>query len=87
MQFEEITVSCRDEYRGGQEPRWFEWRGDRYPIEQIVDRWYEGSMDSTRFPMRYFRVETPEGKRFILRFHELFRRWSILIPSKEDEEE
>ncbi|MFZ2446111.1 MAG: DUF6504 family protein [Syntrophobacteraceae bacterium] len=80
MEFEIVEVKTRDEYRGAQEPLAFLWRGTEYRIEQVVDRWYEGRLDSTRMPMLYFRVRAGSGELFILRHHEFFRTWSIRVP-------
>lgn len=77
MLFETIEVETRDEYKGSQEPVSFVWRGERHRVDQIVDRWYEGRIDSTRMPMLYFRVKTQTGQILILRYHEFFRAWSI----------
>jgi hypothetical protein len=78
MEFENIEVSSHDEYKGAQQPVSFVWRGAEHHIEQVIDRWYEGSMDSTRMPLLYFRVKTTRGEIFIIRYHELFRAWSIM---------
>jgi hypothetical protein len=83
MKFELVIVSTRDEYQGAQEPTSFEWRGERFVITHVVDRWYEGYVDSTRMPLRYFKVQTREGKQFILRYHELFRAWGLLVPHED----
>jgi hypothetical protein len=80
MKFERITVFTRDEYREAQEPYGFQWREKRFEIARILDRWYEGKVDSTRMPLRYFKVETSDGAQHILRFHELFRAWGLLVP-------
>ena len=79
MQFESIEVSTRDEYKGAQEPVSFIWRGKEHRVEQVPDRWYEGSIDSARLPMLYFRVKTATGEVFLIRYHEFFRAWSILM--------
>ena len=79
MQFEDIEVSTRDQYKGAQEPVSFVWRGEEHHIEQVVDRWYEGRMDSTRMPMLYFRVKTRSGEIFLIRYHEFFQAWSIRL--------
>ncbi len=78
--FEAVTVHTRDEYRAAQEPTAFEWRGRRFEVVQIVDRWYEGRLDSTRLPLSYFRVRTDGGEEFVLRYHEFFRVWAIRVP-------
>ncbi len=80
MKFERITVLTRDEYREGEEPYGFEWRNKHFGVAGILDRWYEGSLDSRRIPLRYFKVKTTDGEQYVLRYHELFRVWSILAP-------
>lgn len=79
MEFESIEVSTRDEYKGAQEPVSFIWRGKEHHVEQVVDRWYEGGIDPTRVPMLYFRVKTRSEDTFLIRYHELFRAWSIRV--------
>lgn len=80
MQFERIEVLSRDEYREAERPVSFLWRGCLFEIEEILDRWYEGHCDPTRVPLRYFKVKARDGKAYILRYHELFRAWGILVP-------
>lgn len=87
MQFERITVLTRDEYREAQEPYAFEWRDQRFEVAGIVDRWYEGRLDSKRMPLRYFKVRTGDGGIHLLRYHELFRAWSILVREQPAEAE
>jgi hypothetical protein len=82
MQLEHITVFTRDEYRDAQEPYGFEWRDRRFEIASILDRWYEGHVDAKRMPLRYFKVRTSDGGQYLLRYHELFRAWSILVPGR-----
>ncbi len=79
MEFERIEVTTRDEYKGAQEPVSFIWRGKKYIVEEIVDRWYEGQIDSTRMPMLYFRVKTQSGELLLIRYHEFFRAWSVRL--------
>jgi hypothetical protein len=83
MTFEPIDVTTRDEYRAAQEPLGFTWRGRRFEIVEIIDRWYEGHLDSTRLPLLYFRVKIPDGTVRIIRYHELFRAWAIVVPREE----
>jgi hypothetical protein len=86
MKFERIIVSTRDEYRDAQEPYGFEWRDKRFDIACILDRWYEGYLDARRMPLRYFKVKTSGGEQYVLRYHELFRSWSILTPYVTEED-
>ncbi len=57
----------------------FCWRDRRYVVQEVEDRWYEGYVDARRVPLRYYRVRTEKG-RFLLRYHELFDAWSIVVP-------
>ena len=79
MDFESIDVLTRDEYREAQHPVSFVWRGKEYQVERILDRWYEGQVDSTRMPMIYFRVQIRSGEIRLIRYHEFFRAWSIRV--------
>lgn len=79
MQLERIDVITRDDYRDAQEPIAFTWRGTRHEIEQVQDRWLEGRIDSTRMPLRYFRVITKTGRHYLIRYHELFCAWAICV--------
>jgi hypothetical protein len=57
----------------------FTYQGYHWEIQEIVDRWYEGAIDSTRPEVSYFKVKTTEGRIFILRYLSLFDSWSIGI--------
>jgi len=79
VEFERVEVLSRDEYREAERPVSFMWRGKRFEIEEILDRWYEGHRDPTRMPLRYFRVRTKGGEVHVLRYHEFFAAWGILV--------
>ncbi len=84
MRFERITVSCREQYRAQQEPTVFRWRGGEYRIRTILDRWYEGYLSRQRVPQRYYRVLTEDGRRFVVRYSELFDAWGLLVPEGQE---
>lgn len=79
VRFEPIKVETLDFYRGQQEPRRFYWRDRWWTIDDVIDRWYEGYVEETKVPMRYFKVRTEEGSVFILRYNQLFDGWAILV--------
>ncbi len=83
MRLERITVTTRDESFGAQEPTALEWRGRRYRVVAVEDRWYEGFVASHRVPMRYYRVLVDTGERFLVRYHELFDAWSLVVQRRE----
>lgn len=86
MKLERVLVKTCDHFKGAQEPACFSWRRDQYTIAEILDRWYEGYMDATRMPLRYYKVKTVEGDTFVLRYHELFDAWCLLVPVEEEPE-
>jgi len=79
MDFERITVECYSGYKVNERPTAFTDQGHRWEVQEIVDRWYEGDIDSTRPKVSYFKVKTTEGRSFILRYLSLFDSWSIGI--------
>lgn len=79
MKIDRVTVHTRDAYQEAQDPIAFEWEGHHYRVAQILDRWYEGYPDSTRMPLRYFKVRTEEGVEFLLRYHPFFRAWGLIL--------
>lgn len=83
MRFERIEVETRDGYRTSQEPAVFQWRGRRYTVTEVLDRWYEGYIGPRRVPMRVFRIRAGIEGVFVVRYHELFGTWSILVAGDE----
>ena len=81
MNFQEIEVESYSGYKINESPKSFFYNNKKHKIIEIIDRWYEGGV-FTRSPiLNYFKVKTEEEKIFILRYNELFDRWSLMIPS------
>ncbi len=79
MAYEAIHVECYSGYRVNERPAAFTFRERRWEILEIIDRWYEGSIDASRPEISYFKVKTTEGQIFLLRYLALFDSWSIKI--------
>jgi hypothetical protein len=79
VDYERIQVECYSGYKLNERPRSFIYQGQRYEIQEIINRWYEGGIDSTRPEESYFKARTNEGRIFILRYLFLFDSWSIGI--------
>ena len=77
MTDERIQVECYSGYKTNERPAAFTYRGRRWEVKEIIDRWYEGGLDPTRPEIDYFKVKTTEGQIFILRYLSLFNSWSI----------
>jgi len=80
MKYERVQVECYSGYKLNERPTAFAYRGRRWEIQGIIDRWYEGNIDAERPETSYFKVKTTEGRIFILRYLSLFDGWSIGIP-------
>jgi hypothetical protein len=82
MPYESIDVECYSGYRANERPVAFTFQGRRWQVEEIIDRWYEGEVQSNEPALDYFKVRTVEGRVFLLRYNSLFDAWSIRVPSK-----
>ena len=51
-------------------------------MEEILDRWYEGGLHPSEPALDYFKVQTTEGRVFLLRYNSLFDAWAIRVPPK-----
>ncbi len=77
MTYETIQVECYSGYRVNERPQAFTFRGRRHQVREIVDRWYEGSIDASRPEISYFKVRTTDGQVYLLRYLSLFDSWSV----------
>ena len=46
-------------------------------ILEVLDRWYEGGMDPSGVAHNYFKVKTPDGEIFLLRYTPRFQSWTV----------
>lgn len=76
MDFEQVNVECYSGYRANERPTSFNYRGRRWEVADIIDRWYEGGHAASRPAVNYYRVRTSGGRVFLLRYLSLFDAWS-----------
>jgi hypothetical protein len=79
--FVQVRVDTHDGYKAGERPTAFELEGERHEVAEVLDRWYEGSLDPRGQQIDYFKVRTTRGLEFILRYLHLFDAWSARIGS------
>jgi hypothetical protein len=79
MAYERIQVECYSGYKVNERPYAFTFKGRRWEIAEIVDRWYESGLDPREPEVSYFKVRVMEGDVFMLRYLSLFDAWSIRI--------
>lgn len=77
---ERIEVECYSGHRADERPVAFTLRDQRFEVEEVVDRWYEGGLEPGRPELRYFKIRTTEGRHFLLRYNALFDAWSTTLP-------
>jgi len=65
-----IQVECHSGYKADEYPKCFYLNDDRFEIQEITDRWYQGELNPEYPVSNYFKVETDCGKQFILK-HDL----------------
>jgi protein-tyrosine phosphatase len=80
MAFDPIEVSSYEGYKAGESPRSFVWNDQTFEIKDVVDRWYEGSVDERSEVVNYFKVRVDNGGTYIICHNRLFDSWAILIP-------
>ena len=65
-----IHVDAYSGYKANERPTQFCLDEDGFEITEVEDRWYERDAE-------YFRVRTPEGKRYILRYDSQEDQWTL----------
>lgn len=79
MQFEPIEVFTHSGFKADERPTAFVWRGRRYAVATVVDRWYEGGMRPGAPTLNYFKVRSDDGGQYMLRYNGLFDAWAIAL--------
>jgi hypothetical protein len=74
-----IQVECYSGYKANETPRAFIWKGKRYRIVEIRDRWYEGGISRRSIKLDYYDVLAEDGGEYILRYNGLFDKWGLLL--------
>ena len=76
-----IRVRCHESSKANETPLWFTLNEQRYDIEEIVDRWYQASLDPTAAAAAYFRVRTKDGGIRLMRLDHETLAWSLVEAS------
>jgi hypothetical protein len=74
-----ITVECCSGFKANERPIAFTYQEERREIQEIVDRWYEGGLDSSRPVINYFKVKAADGKVYLLRYQSELDAWSLRV--------
>jgi hypothetical protein len=79
VDYELVQVECYSGYKSNERPIAFTSQGCRQEVSDILDRWYEGSIDTSRPLIDYFKVRASDGQVFLLRYLSLFDAWSVRV--------
>jgi len=75
-----VRVECHSGWRGEETPRAILLGQERYEVEEVLDRWYDGGADSGRPVLRIFRVRLRTGETVLLEQDEGTGAWSLREP-------
>ncbi len=79
VDYEPVQVECYSGYKSNERPIAFTSQRCRQEVSEILDRWYEGSIDTSRPQIDYFKARTSDGQVFLLRYLSLFDVWSARV--------
>ena len=80
MPYEPVNVECYSGYRANERPMSFTFKGRRWEVEEIMERWYEGGLIAGGPALHYFKVHTTEGRVFLLCYNTVADAWAIWTP-------
>ena len=80
---ERISVESYSGYKLHESPRAFIFKGERYNVQEIIDRWYEGGLKSEDPIIDYFRVRTDDGGEYLIRYDSYRDEWTMIIRPSE----
>lgn len=87
MHFVKVAVECYSGHKVNERPLAFVFKGRRYEVREIVDRWYEGGRNADRPVQDYFRIRTSCREEFLLRYNSLFDAWSVAVADRKETDE
>ena len=65
-----IKVECHSGYKADEYPKYFYWNNNRFEVQEIIDRWYQGDRNPKWPVANYFKVDTTSGQQYIIK-HDL----------------
>lgn len=85
LYLERIDVESYSGYKLHEYPSAFIYKGKRYLVQKIVDRWYEGGTRPEAPVVNYFKVLADDGAQYLIRYDTYHDEWTIALrPSKEE---
>jgi hypothetical protein len=79
-----IKVECHSGYKADEYPKCFYWNSQRFEIEEISDRWYQGDRDPESPVADYFKVYTAYGRQYLIKHEVESDEWYLIIRSENE---
>ena len=73
-----IEVESYSGYKADEYPKCFYWENKKFEIKEILDRWYQGSLNPRWMVANYFKVLTNCGRQFILKHETEIDEWYLV---------
>jgi len=70
IHFIPIQVECHSGYKADEYPKYFTRDNERFEIQEITDRWYQGDNDPEWPVSDYFKIVTTSGMQYLIK-HDL----------------
>ncbi len=77
--YQEIQVECYSGFKTDERPVAFICEGKRREIIEIINRWYEDGLDSSKPVTNYFKVKSADVGVHLLRYDSDSDSWSIRL--------
>lgn len=79
-----IKTECYSGYQKDEYPKCFMWRGTKYEVTEIIDRWYQWDADQKHPVSDYFKVATADGRQYVLKHELVHDKWYLCHPEEEE---
>jgi hypothetical protein len=74
-----IKVECHSGFKADEYPKCFYWNNKRFEITEILDRWYQGETNPEWPVSDYFKVDTNDGRQYIIKHELKTGRWHLCL--------
>ena len=78
----EVKVECYSGYKADEQPRCFYIGNIRFEIQSVTDRWYQYQAGEDADTADYFRVQTTDGKQYIMKHRHDNNKWYLVAKSR-----
>jgi hypothetical protein len=67
MEMIAVIVESYSGYKADEYPKCFYWNNNRFEVQEVIDRWYQGDINPEWPVSDYFRIATASGTQYIIK--------------------